>query len=123
MHEMAVTAMIQKHSGSVSPVVTPTTKAIKSLCLPSIAAGGVSSSTGNVLQPSYITVNPSATGGGSLPLIAAQGMPGATQVIQGTPIAVSMAQLGDLGGASIVQLAPMGYAGGHGNEAALQLHS
>ncbi|CAI8030048.1 Forkhead box protein P4 [Geodia barretti] len=123
MHEMHVTAMIQKHSGSVSPVVTPTTKAIKSLCLPSIAAGGVSSSTGNVLQPSYITVNPSATGGGSLPLIAAQGMPGAAQVIQGTPIAVSMAQLGDLGGASIVQLAPIGYAGGHGNEASLQLQA
>lgn len=121
MHEMAVNAMIQKHSGSVSPVVTPTTKAIKSLCLPSIAAA--SSSPGNVLQPSYITVNPSATGAGSLPLIAAQGVPGAAQVIQGAPIAMSMGQLGELGGASVVQLAPIGYASGHGNETGLQLQT
>ena len=119
MHEMAVTAMIQKHSGSISPAVTPTTKTVKNLCLPSLAVSS-SMGGGSVLQPSYITVNSSATGGGSLPLIAA---PGAAQVIQGTPIAMSMAQLGEFGGASVVQLAPIGYAGGHGNEAALQLQA
>ena len=121
MHEIATNAIIQKQGGaSGSPVATPTSKSIKSLCIPSIAA----SSGANLLQTSYITVNPSATGGGSLPLIAAaQGMPGGAQVIQGTPIAMSMAQLSELGGASVVQLAPIGYAGGHGNEAGLQIQT
>ena len=71
-----------------------------------------------MMQTSYITVNPSVTGAGSLPLIA-QGVPGGAQMIQGTPI--TMSQLGDLGGASVVQLAPIGYAtaAAHGNEATL----
>lgn len=99
---MAMNAIIQKHSNSVSPVVTPTTKAIKSLCIPSIG----SSSGATMIQPSYISVNPSGAATGTLPLIA-QGIPGGAQVIQGTPIAMS--QLGELGATSVVQLAPIGY--------------
>lgn len=93
VHEMAMNAIIQKHGNSVSPVVTPTSKTIKSLCIPSIG----SSAGASVIQPSYITVNPSGAGTSSLPLIAHQ--------------------LGDLGGASVVQLAPIGYTSTtHSNE-------
>lgn len=110
VHEMAMSAIIQKHSNfstvSVSPAGTPTTKtALKSLCLPSISA----TSGQNVIQPNYITVNslPSQPSAGSLPLLA-QGVPGTAQVIQGTPIAMS--QLQDIGHASVVQLTPIAYA-------------
>ena len=117
VHEMAMNAIIQKHSGSVSPAATPTSKAVKSLCIPAIG----SSAAASVLQPSYITVNPSGAGTSSLPLIA-QGVQGGAQVLQGTPIAMSM---GDLGGASVVQLAPIGYtSSGHGNDTGLlQAHT
>ena len=115
VHEMAMNAIIQKHSSAGSPAVTPTTKPLKSLCIPAVG----SSAAASVLQPSYITVNPSGAGTSSLPLIA-QGVPGGAQVLQGTPIAMSMSQLGELGTASVVQLAPIGYtSGGHGNDAGL----
>lgn len=117
---MAMNAIIQKHSNSVSPVVTPTTKAIKPLCISSIG----SSSGAAMIQSSYITVNPSGAAAGALPLIAqgvpggAQVIPGGAQVIQGTPIAMS--QLGELGATSVVQLAPIGYTNAaHGSEAGL----
>ena len=111
VHEMAMNAIIQKHGSSISPAVTPTTKGIKSVCIPSIGA----STGGNILQPSYITVNPTGAGASSLPLIAQ----GGAQVIQGTPIAMSMSQLSELGGASVVQLAPIGYTSSHGNDTAI----
>lgn len=116
IHEMAMNAIIQKHNNSISPAATPTSKGIKSLCIP---ISGASSSANTILQPSYITVNPSGTAcsSGSLPLIATAH--GGTQVIQGTPITMSMTQLSELGGASVVQLAPIGYTGSHGNETSL----
>lgn len=110
---MAMNAIIQKHSNSVSPVVTPTTKALKPLCISSIGT----SSGAAMIQSSYITVNPSGAAAGTLPLIA-QGVPGGAQVIQGTPIAMS--QLGELGATSVVQLAPIGYTNAaHVSEAGL----
>ena len=117
VHEMAMNAIIQKHGGSGSPAATPTSKAV---CIPAIG----SSAAGSILQPSYITVNPSGAGTNSLPLIA-QGVQGGAQVLQGTPIAMSMSQLSELGGASVVQLAPIGYtSSGHGNDTGLlQAHT
>ena len=118
IHEMAMNALIHKHSSSaVSPAATPTSKTMKSLCIPAGLAG--CSSPNTVLQQSYITVNPSATGAGSLPLITAQGMHGGAQMIQGTPITMSMTQLSELGGASVVQLAPIGYTSTQATETAL----
>lgn len=118
--EMALSAIIQKHSSLPTGATSPATKTIiKSFILPSSELKSPTQTqlvpASSVMQQGYITVTQAGTG--TVPIFA-QNVSGGTQLIQGTPITMSQLAASQLqaapelapGQTPVVHLAPVQYA-------------